>query len=69
MREGYNSHLIVIGLVKSISFSALTIFISSFYGFYAKGGAVGVGQATRSAVVVATIAILMVNFLISQVVL
>ena len=69
MREGFDGYQIVIGFVKSSSFSLLTILISTYYGFYASGGAVGVGRATRSAVVVSTIAILIMNFFVSKVML
>ena len=67
MQTGFTSHQILVGFVKSSSFSVVIIFTSTFYGYYTQGGAVGVGRATRSAVVVATILILMLNFFLSQV--
>ena len=67
MREGFDSHLILVGFVKSSSFSVVTVFLSAYHGFYTTQGAVGVGKATRTAVVAATIAILMINFFLSKV--
>jgi phospholipid/cholesterol/gamma-HCH transport system permease protein len=47
-------------------FGFLIISVSSFYGYYAKGGAIDVGRSSTKAVVYSSISILVANFLITQ---
>lgn len=57
---------IVYALGKTVVFAFLIVSISSFYGYYTKGGALDVGKSATKAVVTASIAILIANFLITQ---
>jgi len=53
------------GLIKAAVFGFLIATISCLYGYYAKGGAKGVGEATTKAVVSSSIAILIFDYLIT----
>ena len=53
------------GLQKAVIFGALFSSIACFKGFYAEGGAKGVGRATTQAVVVSLVIILLVDVFIS----
>jgi phospholipid/cholesterol/gamma-HCH transport system permease protein len=55
------------GEIKSACFGFLVIAICGHQGFFAKGGARGVGQATTKAVVQSAVAILISNYIITSV--
>jgi len=55
------------GLIKAAVFGFLMAAIGCQQGFYAKGGAEGVGRATTAAVVVASIAILISDFFLTKI--
>ena len=46
-------------------FGFLIVSISSYYGYYVKGGSLDVGKASTQAVVSSTVAILIMNFLLT----
>ena len=56
-------------LIKTIFFAFIISTVSSFFGFYAKGGALGVGKSSTKAVVVSCVVILIFNFLLTQIML
>jgi phospholipid/cholesterol/gamma-HCH transport system permease protein len=57
------------GIIKAAVFGFLISAISCRHGFFAKGGAKGVGIATTRAVVETCVAILIVNYFLTQVLL
>ena len=57
------------GLIKAGVFGFFVSAISCRHGFYASGGARGVGQATTRAVVESCVTLLVVNYLVTQVLL
>jgi phospholipid/cholesterol/gamma-HCH transport system permease protein len=57
------------GLIKAMVFGVAVTLIACRHGFYAKGGAAGVGRATNRAVVQSAIAILMLDYLVTSLVL
>jgi phospholipid/cholesterol/gamma-HCH transport system permease protein len=57
------------GLIKAMVFGVAVSLIACRQGFYAKGGAAGVGRATNRAVVQSAIAILMLDYLVTGLVL
>lgn len=57
---------IAYALIKSIVFAFIIVSVSSFYGYYTKGGALDVGKASTQAVVSSSIAILISNFFLTQ---
>lgn len=56
-------------IIKATFFSFLIVSISSFYGYYASGGAEDVGRASTKAVVYASVAILLSNLIITKLIL
>ncbi|MBP9106682.1 MAG: ABC transporter permease [Gemmatimonadaceae bacterium] len=57
---------LTMGLIKSIVFGFILTVVSCRHGYYAKGGAKGVGVATTRAVVESCVAILIANYLLTQ---
>lgn len=60
---------VVYALTKTVVFGFLIVSISSFYGYYAKGGSLDVGRSSTEAVVSSSVAILIANFLLTQMIL
>src|SRR5690348_11312420 len=56
---------VVSGLVKAAVFGFLVALMGCYHGYYSRGGAQGVGQATTYAVVSASVLILVFNYLIT----
>jgi phospholipid/cholesterol/gamma-HCH transport system permease protein len=56
------------GMVKAAAFGLTVSLIACKQGFYAKGGAAGVGQATTSAVVQSAVSILAIDYLITSII-
>jgi len=52
-------------MVKALVFGFIISTIACYKGFYARGGAKGVGEATTQAVVASLLTILVVDFFIS----
>lgn len=53
-------------LIKSVVFAFVIVSVSSFYGYYTKGGALDVGRSSTQAVVSSSIVILICNFFLTQ---
>lgn len=60
---------VVQGLVKAAFFGGTITLIACRQGFYATGGAAGVGQATNRAVVQSAVAILVLDYILTSVIL
>jgi phospholipid/cholesterol/gamma-HCH transport system permease protein len=58
---------IYMGLIKAVVFGFLISAISCRHGYYASGGARGVGQATTSAVVQSAVSLLIANYIITSI--
>lgn len=56
---------IIMGLIKGFFFGIIIVIISCREGLQAKDGAVGVGRATTEAVVIGSLAVLIVNFFLT----
>jgi len=56
---------VVSGLVKAAVFGFIVTLMGCYHGYYSKGGAQGVGQATTNAVVSASILILVFNYILT----
>jgi phospholipid/cholesterol/gamma-HCH transport system permease protein len=57
---------VVSGLVKAAAFGFIVALMGCYHGYYSRGGAQGVGQATTHAVVSASVLILVFNYLITS---
>lgn len=60
---------IVYALVKTVVFAFLIVTISAYYGYYVKGGAIEVGINSTKAVVSSSVAIIVANYVLTQVLL
>ncbi|HUH75032.1 MAG TPA: ABC transporter permease [Chitinophagales bacterium] len=56
-------------MIKAFVFSFLIVSISSYKGYYSKGGALEIGKASTSAVVISCISVLVADYLIAWLVL
>lgn len=66
LRAFFNPFHITYALTKTVVFGFLIVSISSFYGYYVKGGSINVGLSSTQAVVSSSIAILVANFILTQ---
>ncbi len=57
---------IIYALTKTLVFAFIIITISSFFGYFTKGGALQVGESSTKAVVFSSIYILIANYVITQ---
>jgi phospholipid/cholesterol/gamma-HCH transport system permease protein len=53
------------GIIKAAVFGLLVMLLSCYYGFHARGGAAGVGQATNDSVVASVVSILVMNYFLT----
>jgi phospholipid/cholesterol/gamma-HCH transport system permease protein len=53
------------GIWKSLVFAVFTAWLATYYGFFAEGGAKGVGQATTQAVVTTSVVILVGDYVMT----
>lgn len=60
---------ITYALIKTVFFAFIITSVPSFYGYYVKGGALEVGAASTKGVVASSIAILIVNYVLTQILL
>lgn len=69
IRSFYTDLELQYALTKAVVFAFLITSIASFYGYYTKGGALDVGRSSTQSVVSSSIAILIANFLLTQMIL
>ncbi len=56
------------GLIKAAIFGLIVSFIGCYKGFYASGGAKGVGEATTDAVVYASVTVLILDYFLTMII-
>lgn len=66
LRFGFNEFTITFMMIKSFVFAFLVASISSYKGFYTKGGALQVGESSTRAVTNSCIAILLADYLLAE---
>ncbi len=66
LRAFFNPFHITYALTKTVVFGFLIVSVSSFFGYYVKGGSINVGKSSTQAVVSSSIAILVANFILTQ---
>lgn len=59
-------YYITYSLIKTTLFAFIITSVSSYYGYYADGGALGVGRASTKAVVYSSVLILLFNLILTQ---
>lgn len=62
----FTTYFITYALIKTFVFAFLIVTISSFYGFFVKGGAIEVGVNATRAVVSSSVAIIVANYVLTQ---
>jgi len=66
IRYDFKTYNVLFALTKSVVFGFLISAISSFRGYYTRGGSLEVGQSSTAAVVNSCIAILVADFVLAQ---
>lgn len=66
IRYELNEFMVTFAMIKAVTFAFLVSSISSFMGYYTKGGALEVGKASTAAVTNSVIAILLADYLLAQ---
>ncbi|MCP4521245.1 MAG: ABC transporter permease [Cytophagales bacterium] len=66
IRYGFAPQNVFFALIKAVVFAFLITSISSFMGYYTKGGALEVGKASTQAVTSSCISILLADYLLAQ---
>jgi len=69
LRFYFRAYDVFYALTKTVVFGFLIVTISSYYGYYVKGGSIDVGKSSTQAVVTSSIFILIANFIITQIML
>jgi phospholipid/cholesterol/gamma-HCH transport system permease protein len=64
-----DQHDLYYSLGKTMVFGFLITSIACYYGYYTKGGALEVGRASTKAVVASSVAILLANYILTQLIL
>ncbi len=65
----FNPFYVTYALIKTVVFAFIITTISAFYGFTVKGGAIQVGINATKAVVTSSVAIIIANYILTQVLL
>jgi phospholipid/cholesterol/gamma-HCH transport system permease protein len=62
----FRVYYVIYSMIKMSVFSFLITSISSYFGYFAQGGSLGVGRSSTKAIVVSSVAILIFNLVITQ---
>src|SRR3954469_1319928 len=65
LRQGLNTYNITFALYKAYTFAFIISSIPAYYGYYVKGGALEIGRASTTAVVVSCIMILFADYMLA----
>ena len=66
LKTTFNPFMITFAMIKSLVFAFSIASISAYMGYYTKGGALQVGQASTKAVTISCIAILLSDFVLAK---
>ena len=69
MQSFFHLYDIFYALIKTVVFAFLIASVSAYNGYYTKGGALEVGEASTNGVVYSSIAIIFINLLLTQILL
>lgn len=69
IQYAFNPYYVTYSIIKSLFFAFIIASVSSYYGYYAYGGALDVGKASTNAVVKSSIIILLFNVILTDVLL
>jgi phospholipid/cholesterol/gamma-HCH transport system permease protein len=65
-RSFFEGFQVVFMLIKAVTFGFIIITVSSYHGYYVRGGALEVGAASTKAVVVSSLMILIADYVLAQ---
>ena len=65
----FNEWYVWYGLIKSLFFAYVIATVSSYYGYFVKGGSLEVGKASTNAVVSSSILILLLDVILTKILL
>jgi len=66
LQFAFRGYYIFYSMIKMALFSFIITSVSSFYGYYASGGSLGVGKSSTKAIVVSSVSILIANLVVTQ---
>jgi len=66
LQIAFNPFYISYALIKTVVFAFLITTISAYYGYYVKGGAIEVGTNATNAVVSSSVAVIVSNYILTQ---
>ena len=66
LKYEFNPFYITYALIKTIFFAFIISSVSAYFGYNTKGGAINVGKASTTAVVVSSIVILILNYILTD---
>jgi ABC-type transport system involved in resistance to organic solvents, permease component len=69
LRYSFKIYYVFYSMTKMAVFAFLITSVSSYYGYYAKGGSLGVGRSSTKAIVISSGLILVFNLLITKIML
>ncbi|MBR2948003.1 MAG: ABC transporter permease [Bacteroidales bacterium] len=69
LRFAFTEYYVLYTAIKTSVFSFIISSISSYYGYYANGGSLGVGRSSTKAIVVASAMILIANLILTKIML
>lgn len=65
LQDGHEVYYVVVMMIKAVVFAFIITSIACYEGFYVKGGALEIGNASTRAVVNSSIVVIIANFLIA----
>ena len=65
LTQGFLPYNLFFAITKSFTFAFIIVIIPSYYGYYVKGGALEIGRASTTSVVVTCILILLADYILS----
>lgn len=65
LQDGFAFKNVYIGLAKAYTFAFIISSVSSYFGYYVKGGSLQIGRASTAAVIASCIVILIADYLIA----
>jgi phospholipid/cholesterol/gamma-HCH transport system permease protein len=65
LRDGFLPYNLFFAIIKAFAFSLIISIIPSYYGYYVKGGALEIGRASTTSVVVSCVLILLADYVLS----
>ena len=66
LKYDFNPFYVTYSLIKTVVFAFIIASVSSYFGYYTKGGSIAVGKSSTKAVVSSSILILVCNFILTN---